>query len=79
MHSGTFNSLDAVLDFYERIGDDRSQNTHVGNNQLDGNLQRLNDRDKAAIIQFLNALNDPGFDKSIPSSVPSGLRPGGNL
>ncbi|MBD0368656.1 MAG: hypothetical protein ICV53_21440 [Flavisolibacter sp.] len=79
MHSGVFSSLDAVLDFYERVGNHRSQNTHVGNNQLDGNLQRINDRDKAAIIQFLHALNDANFDKSIPASVPSGLHPGGNV
>ncbi len=79
MHSGVFNSLDAVLDFYDRVGDNRSQNSHVGNNQLDGNLQRLNNRDKDAIIQFLSALNDAGFDKNIPLSVPSGLHPGGNL
>lgn len=79
MHSGVFNNLSAVLDFYENVGDHRSQNPHVNNNQLDGNLQRLNDRDKAAIIDFLSALNDGGFDKSIPVSVPSGLRPGGNL
>ena len=79
MHSGVFNSLDAVLDFYERVGDHRSQNARVGNNQLDGNLQRINGRDKQAIIQFLNALNDVNFDKTIPAAVPSGLHPGGNL
>lgn len=79
MHSGVFNSLDAVLNFYDQAGDHRSQNTHVGNNQLDRNLQRINNRDRTAIIQFLSALNDTGFDKSIPASVPSGLHPGGNL
>ncbi len=79
MHSGVLNSLNAVLDFYERVGDRRTQNTHVNNSQLDGNLQRINDRDKGAIIQFLTALNDGSFDKSIPTAVPSGLHPGGNL
>ena len=79
MHSGVFNSLDAVLDFYDRLGDNRSQNPHVGNNQLDGNLRRINNRNKNTIIQFLGALNDAGFDKSIPAVVPSGLHPGGNL
>lgn len=29
MHSGVFNSLNAVLDFYEQIGNHRSQNPHV--------------------------------------------------
>lgn len=79
MHSGVFASLNAVLDFYERVGNHRSQNRNVGSNQLDGNLQRMNEREKGAIIQFLNALNDAGFDKSIPASMPSGLHPGGNV
>ena len=79
MHSGAFNSLDAVLDFYDRVGDRRSQNPHVSNGQLDGKLQRINRGDKDAIIQFLNALNDGSFDKSVPAAVPSGLHPGGNL
>ena len=75
MHSGIFNSLNAVLDFYERVGNHRSQNTHVNNNQLDSNLQRISDRDKEAIIQFLGALNNASFGKSIPTAVPSGLHP----
>ncbi len=79
MHSGAFNSLDAVLDFYDRIGDGRSQNPHVSNRQLDGKLQRIGRGDKDAIIQFLNALNDGNFDKSVPVAVPSGLHVGGNL
>jgi hypothetical protein len=79
MHGGVFSTLNAVLDFYEQIGDRRSQNSHVGSNQLDGSLQRLNDRDKATIIEFLSALNDGGFDRTIPTVVPSGLHPGGNL
>lgn len=79
MHSGVFNSLDAVLDFYEQVGNHRSQNSHVSNNELDRNLQRINDRDKAVMIQFINALSDGSFDKSIPTTVPSGMHPGGNL
>ena len=79
MHSGVFTSLDAVLNFYDQVGEGSSQNGHVSNNQLDGNLQRINRNDKDAIIQFLNSLNDNSFDKSIPASVPSGLHPGGNL
>jgi hypothetical protein len=50
MHSGVFNSLNAVPDIYEQAGDRHSQNTHVNNSQLDGNLQRIKDRDKGAII-----------------------------
>lgn len=79
MHSGVFNSLDAVMNFYEQVGDHRSQNAHVGNNSLDANLQRTGRDDKDAIIQFLAALNDAGFDKTAPLAVPSGLHPGGNF
>ena len=79
MHSGVFASLSAVLSFYDQVGNRRSQNPRVGNNLLDGKLQRIDERDQASIIQFLGALNDGSFDKSIPSSVPSGLHPGGNL
>lgn len=79
MHSGVFTSLDQVLNFYDHVGEHRSQNPHVGNNQLDGSLQRIDAKDRNAIIQFLGALTDAGFDKTIPVSVPSGLHPGGNL
>jgi cytochrome c peroxidase len=79
MHSGVFTDLNQVLNFYDQIGDRRSQNGHVANNQLDGNLQRINNNDRQAIIQFLSALNDASFDKSIPATVPSGLHPGGSL
>ena len=79
MHSGVFTSLNSVLDFYDQVGNRRSQNANVRNNQLDANLQHVNNNDKNAIIQFLAALTDTGFDKSIPSTVPSGLHPGGNI
>ncbi len=79
MHSGVFRSLDDVLNFYDRIGDHRSQNAHVSDNQLDGKLQRINNRDRQLIIQFLTSLNDPSFDKTIPTRVPSNLHVGGNI
>ena len=67
------------LIFYDQIGDGRSQNPHVSNNKLDGKLMRINNNDRASIIQFLNALNDNSFDKIIPSRVPSNLHVGGNI
>ncbi len=78
MHSGVFNSLSQVLDFYEQVGRGRSQNSHVSNAQLDPQLRGIGDNDKAAIIQFLQSLNDNSFDRNIPSEVPSNLHPGGN-
>jgi cytochrome c peroxidase len=79
MHNGSFSTLDQVMDFYDRIGDRRSQNSHVAAGQLDGNLRALRGADRTAIIQFLLALEDHSFDKSVPPTVPSGLHPGGNL
>ncbi len=31
------------------------------------------------IIAFMEALNDPNFDKTIPDAIPSGLPVGGNI
>ncbi|MDQ6608612.1 MAG: cytochrome-c peroxidase, partial [Bacteroidota bacterium] len=79
MLSGAFRTLNEVLNFYDQVGNGRSQNVHVSNNQLDRNLQRVDRRDIDNIIQFLQALNDNGFDKVIPPALPSGLHPGGSL
>ncbi len=77
MHSGVFETLEEVLDFY----DDAPENPNVGRRQVDPLVRRLDDPDDEAqaIIEFLNALNDNLFDKTIPSSVPSGLTPGGRI
>jgi len=39
----------------------------------------LNSTEMNALIDFMNSLTDENFDKTIPSSVPSGLNPGGNI
>lgn len=80
MHNGEFNTLERVLDFYDDNNDD-AQNNNVRDNQLDSDLRNLGNiggRDMGEIIAFLNALNDDNFDATIPTSVPSGLQPGGN-
>ena len=43
------------------------------------NLNTFNNGDIQEIIAFIQALNDPNFDRTIPNSVPSGLNPGGNI
>ena len=43
------------------------------------NLGNLNNNDIEDIAAFIEALNDPNFDREIPQSVPSGLNPGGNI
>lgn len=81
MHNGTFQSLNQVVNFYDRIGDGNSQNPHVSRQQLDANVRRINLRnnEQAQIVAFLNALTDTNFDKTIPVSVPSKLNPGGAI
>jgi cytochrome c peroxidase len=81
MHNGVFQNLKQVLKFYDDIGEPISQNPHVPVQQLDGKIQRiaLRDVEQDQLIAFLNALTDPGFDKTIPTRVPSGLNPGGNI
>jgi cytochrome c peroxidase len=55
-------------------------NSEVTPNQLDPLLRQVNVRDgRAEILQFLSALNDDGFDRTVPDHVPSGLPPGGQI
>jgi cytochrome c peroxidase len=77
MHSGVFDTLFDVLEFY----DDLPENPNVGRRDVDPLARRLDDPDDeaGAIITFLEALNDDSFDKTIPSRVPSGLSPGGKI
>jgi cytochrome c peroxidase len=77
MHNGTLATLQDVLGFYNN-GRRRVRNPNVRRDQLDPLLNQLNVRRGGSdIIEFLNALNDDGFDKQIPKQVPSGLIPGG--
>ncbi len=74
---GVFATLNEVLDFY----DDAPENPNVGRREVDRLVRQLDDPDDEAqaIIEFLKALNDDGFDKTIPARVPSGLTPGGRI
>jgi len=84
MHSGVFQTLDDVLDFYDNVTSRRPRglrNQHVTPDQLDPLLRRLRDVDRQSddVIAFLEALSDDSFDKSIPKRLPSGLHPGGAI
>jgi cytochrome c peroxidase len=89
MHNGAFASLQEVINFYQRIsGGGRrggrgggSLNAQVGRDQIDPLARALNMRGRGQreIIAFLRALDDPGFDRTIPARVPSGLPVGGRL
>lgn len=77
MHSGKHASLTEVLNFYDGVtrGDPLNPNVPVG--RLDS-LLRPNASRSADLIDFLHALTDNTFDKSVPARVPSGLPVGGN-
>lgn len=77
MHDGVFQTLGQVVRFYRR----GPRNPNVGRRGVDPLVRQLRRPGRAAdeIIEFLNALNDDSFDKTIPSHVPSGLSPGGRI
>lgn len=84
MHSGIFQTLQEVLEFYDdvdsRRGNDRNPN--VSRDELDPLLRQLRgvDEDDEDLIAFLEeALSDPGFDRTVPPRVPSGLPVGGRI
>ena len=57
-------------------------NPNVGRNDIDNDVQNLgnfNNNDVQDMVAFIQALNDPNFDRTIPNSVPSGLKVGGNI
>ena len=80
MHNGIFKTLDEVLEFYDDV-DDEIQNPNITTSSRDEKLNRLKLQDDkvASIIAFLSALNDEDFDRTVPTSVPSKLNPGGNI
>lgn len=81
MHSGKLRTLEHVLEFYEDLSGDKIRNPNVTKAQLDPllNSLKVSFKDISNIVEFLNTLNDEGFDRSIPKRVPSGLKVAGNL
>lgn len=95
MHNGMHETLEEVMNFYVLLaqgnnggedGDGNNENElelnkNINSNKISPLARQLNMEDDVndAIIEFLNALNDPDFDKTIPKSVPSGLSVGGNI
>jgi len=53
----------------------------VSRDQIDPLARQLNMRGggQPEIIEFLRALSDPDFDRTVPDRVPSGLPVGGRL
>ena len=82
MHNGVFETLEDVVEFYDDIEGGESQNPNVPNSQMDELIDDLDAPDGRRaddIVVFLESLSDPSFDKTIPSRVPSGLNPGGDI
>ena len=92
MHSGVFSTLGEVVTFYTRIsgrgrgggrggGGGRGPSLTVSGDQIDPLVRQLNMRGAGGpeLIEFLRALTDPAFDRTVPERVPSGLPVGGRL
>lgn len=81
MHNGSLKSLKQVLEFYEDVADGKIRNDHLTVEQYDPLIREMNVDFKKIpqIVNFLLALNDENFDKSVPGSVPSGLEVGGRI
>jgi cytochrome c peroxidase len=77
MHDGAFQTVREVVRFYRRP----PRNPNVSRQEVDPLVRQLRRPARAAdeLVEFLNALNDDSFDKSVPSHVPSGLNPGGRI
>ncbi len=88
MHNGAFATLPDVVNFYERIsgggrrgGRGGGGNPQVSRSQIDPLARALNmgGRGQRDLLAFFSALEDPSFDRTIPSTVPSGLPVGGRI
>lgn len=71
MHDGVFRDLEQVFGFYARV--DRRLDPALAN------LRAPAPFEAADVKAFLGALGDGTFDTTVPTSVPSGLTPGGTL
>ncbi len=80
-HNGMFRTLSAVVGFYESTIAGESRNPNVPFEELDPLLRQLQnvDEEDVDLIEFLYALTDDSFDRTIPESLPSGLPVGGNI
>ncbi|HEU5289024.1 MAG TPA: cytochrome c peroxidase [Cyclobacteriaceae bacterium] len=76
MHSGVYATLEEVLEHYDG---GISKNPAI--ERVDKKMVplHLTAREKQALLSFLESLTDNQFDQTRPLTVPSGLKPGGNL
>jgi len=80
LHGGTEDSLASVIRFYEDVSAGKSRNSQVSGSLIDPLGRAVDGEVDEAVPElsaFLEALDDPDFDKTIPDTVPSGLPVGG--
>jgi len=80
-HNGMFRTLVDVVGFYEDTRAGRARNPNVSSEELDPLVRELGEveADDVELIEFLRALSDDSFDRTIPERVPSGLPVGGRI
>ena len=76
-----FRTLVDVVGFYEDTRGGRARNPNVSSEELDPLVRELGEveADDVELIEFLRALSDDSFDRTIPERVPSGLPVGGRI
>ena len=81
MHNGKIGTIKEVLEFYEDLSGGKISNSKINPQQIDPLVHKLkvDFKDISLIVEFLSALNDETYDKSIPPKVPSKLKVGGNI
>lgn len=76
MHNGMHATLQDVMEYYNE-GKSENPNIRVPDPKI--KPLGLTQDEILALIAFMESLTDESFDKGIPSHVPSGLKPGGNI
>ena len=76
MHDGVLETLEDVIEFYDRGGGDEAT---IDVERLDEEIVPLDltDGEKADLLAFLHALTDQTIEVKVPPRVPSGLEPAG--
>ncbi|MCF6352623.1 MAG: cytochrome-c peroxidase [Cyclobacteriaceae bacterium] len=76
MHNGMYATLEEVIEFQIKGS---SENLYVEKVSDLFEPVSLTKEEINELIEFMRALEDNNFDKTIPLTVPSGLNPGGNI
>jgi cytochrome c peroxidase len=78
-HNGTTYDLNTAIDFYRTLSNGATGNPKLNYKQVDPLARAVIPNAIPEIMAFLDALNDPNFDKKVPARVPSKLPVGGDM